>query len=87
MSAKQPKEDKGGDETFEGWITNLSQWESKQWKLEAETHGEQATTLCNKTKSSQTCQTKHEFYHLTIHSEDSLNTENLDTLLFYTEKL
>lgn len=27
-----------------------------------------------------------QFYHLTIHSEESIVTENLDTLLFDTEK-
>ena len=68
-----------------GWVTNLSLAGSKQWRLEAEMHGKQATTLCNKTKSSQTCQTKHELNHFDF-SLWSWIPRNLESLLFYTKK-
>ena len=88
VESRQPREDRGlVMKPLRGWVTNLSLVGSKQCRLEAETHGEQATTLCNKTKSSQTCQTKHEFYHLTFHFEE-VATENLwDSAILYQKTL
>ena len=79
--------EKGGEETFDRWKTNLGFWETKQWYLEADRHGNKRPRLWKNTQALNHEESRTTFITWLFHSEDSLNTENLDTLLFFTEKL
>ena len=53
--------EKGGEETFDRWKTNLVFWETKQWYLEANRHGNKRPRLWKNTQAL-----NHEESHTTL---------------------